>query len=160
MVIFDRSWYGRVLVERVEGFATKVEWRRAYDEINEFERMLDDDGIRLVKLFFHITADEQLARFRERLNDPLKQWKLSPEDLRNRGRWAEYEAAIEEMFRKTSTVPQPWTAVPGNDKRYGRLVAVKAVLDRLGEGVDTTPHSLDSEFEGKARKILGADAPG
>ncbi len=160
IVIFDRSWYGRVLVERVEGFATQVEWRRAYDEINEFERMLDDDGIRLVKLFFHITPGEQLARFRKRLSDPLRQWKLSPEDLRNRGRRAEYEAAIEEMFRKTSTVPQPWTVVSGDDKRYARLVAVKAVVKRLTDGVDTTPHSLDPEFEGKARKILGVDGSG
>ncbi len=107
-----------------------------------------------------LSRGNYFLRFRERLNDPLKQWKLSPEDLRNRGRWAEYEAAIDEMFRKTSTVPQPWTAVPGDDKRYGRLVAMKAVLERLADGVDTTPHSLDSEFEGKARKILGVDASG
>ncbi len=160
IVIFDRSWYGRVLVERVEGFASTIEWQRAYDEINEFERMLDDDGIRLVKLFFHITSEEQRVRFRQRLADPLKQWKLSPEDFRNRSRWGEYEAAIEEMFRRTSTVPQPWTAVPGNDKRYGRLVAMKAVVKRLTDGVDTKPDSIDSDFEGEARKLLDVEEAG
>ena len=160
MVIFDRSWYGRVLVERVEGFAAKAEWRRAYDEINEFERMLDDDGIRLVKLFFHITPEEQLARFRQRLSDPLKRWKLSAEDLRNRSRWSEYEAAIEEMFRKTSTVPQPWTAVPANDKKYARLAAMRAVVERLGKAVDTAPPGLEPEFEEKACKILDVEPSG
>ena len=90
IVAFDRSWYGRVLVERVEGFATEKEWRRAYREINEFERMLIDAGVRLVKIFLHITADEQLKRFRARLTDPVKRWKLSYEDFRNRARWADY----------------------------------------------------------------------
>ena len=87
IVVFDRSWYGRVLVERVEGFATEDEWKRAYDEIKDFERLLVTDGMRLVKIFLHITADEQMRRFRSRLGDPLKRWKLSYEDFRNRGRW-------------------------------------------------------------------------
>jgi polyphosphate kinase 2 (PPK2 family) len=93
IVAFDRSWYGRVLVERVEGFATNKEWRRAYREINEFELMLVDSGIRLVKLFLHITPDEQVRRFRDRLIDPVKHWKLSYEDFRNHTRWSDYERA-------------------------------------------------------------------
>ena len=153
--VFDRSWYGRVLVERIEGYATKTEWQRAYAEINEFERMLDDDGVRLVKIFLHITPEEQLARFRARLNDPLKRWKLSAEDLRNRARWADYEVAIEEMFQRTSTVRQPWIVIPGNSKHYARLAAINAIVKRLSDGVDLAPAGLDPGFEQRARKILG-----
>lgn len=160
MVVFDRSWYGRVLVERVEGFAAEAEWSRAYSEINEFERMLDDDGIRLVKIFLHITPEEQLDRFRQRWSDPLKRWKLSAEDLRNRSRWPEYETAIEDMFRKTSTVPQPWVAVPANDKRYARLAAMRAVVKRLAAAVDTAPPVLDPEVEGDVRRMLGVEEDG
>ena len=155
LVIFDRSWYGRVLVERVEGFATPAEWRRAYGEINEFERMLDDDGIRLVKLFLHITPDEQLARFRSRYQDPLKRWKLSSEDLRNRARWPDYEAAIEEMFQETSPAERPWVAIPANDKRYARLAAIQAVVEGLAEGVDLALPELDPAFDRKLRAKLG-----
>ncbi len=125
IVVFDRSWYGRVLVERVEGFATPAEWRRAYDEINDFERMLLDDEMRLVKLFLHITPEEQLRRFRSRLAAPLKRWKLSYEDFRNRTRWEDYEAAIEDMMQKTSTRRAPWHLLPANDKPYGRLAALQ-----------------------------------
>lgn len=160
MVVFDRSWYGRVLVERVEGFAAEAEWSRAYSEINEFERMLDDDGIRLVKIFLHITPEEQLERFRQRWSDPLKRWKLSAEDLRNRSRWSEYETAIEDMFRKTSTVPQPWVAVPANDKRYARLAAMRAVVKRLAAAVDTAPPGLDPGVEGDVRRMLGVEEDG
>ncbi len=155
LVIFDRSWYGRVLVERIEGHATEPEWHRAYAEINEFERLLDDDGIRLVKIFLHITPEEQLARFRARFNDPLKRWKLSEEDLRNRARWAEYEVAIEEMFLRTSTVRQPWVVIPANSKPYARLAAIKAMTKRLTNGVDVAPPGFDPDFERRARKILG-----
>jgi AMP-polyphosphate phosphotransferase len=104
IVAFDRSWYGRVLVERVEGLATTTEWRRAYREINEFELMLIDSGIRLVKLFLHITPDEQLRRFRDRLIDPVKRWKLSYEDFRNRARRSDYETAIEDMMEEACAV--------------------------------------------------------
>ncbi|MDE0463596.1 MAG: hypothetical protein OXH93_14360 [Caldilineaceae bacterium] len=154
LVVFDRSWYGRVLVERVEGFAAEAEWRRAYAEINDFERMLAADGIRLVKIFLHISAEEQLKRFRARLTDPLKRWKLSPEDLRNRARWAEYEAAIEEMFLRTSTVARPWHAVPANDKKYARLAALGVVVKHLAKGVDLKPGDLDPEFARHAHEIL------
>ena len=155
LVVFDRSWYGRVLVERVEGFAGEAEWRRAYAEINDFERLLADDGIRLVKIFLHITPEEQLKRFRARLNDPLKRWKLSPEDLRNRARWPEYEAAIEEMFRRTSTVAHPWHAIPANDKKYARLTALGLVVKHLAKGVDLKPGDLEPEFARHAYEVLG-----
>lgn len=154
LVVFDRSWYGRVLVERIEGYATKAEWQRAYAEINEFERMLDDDGVRLVKIFLHITPEEQLARFRARFNDPLKRWKLSTEDLRNRGRWADYEVAIEEMFQRTSTIRRPWIVIPGNSKHYARLAAIGVIVKRLSDGVDLSPAGLDPGFEQQARKLL------
>ena len=155
LVVFDRSWYGRVLVERVEGFASEAEWRRAYAEINDFERLLADDGIRLVKIFLHITPEEQLKRFRARLNDPLKRWKLSPEDLRNRARWPEYETAIEEMFLSTSTVAHPWHAIPANDKKYARLAALGLVVKQLAKGVDLNPGDLDPEFARRAHDVLG-----
>src|ERR1700680_1340632 len=103
IVVFDRSWYGRVLVERVEGFATKREWRRGYEEINQFERLLVEDGIRIAKIFLQISPGEQIRRFKDRMNNPLKRWKLSYEDFRNRERWADYEIAIEDMMEKTST---------------------------------------------------------
>ena len=159
LVVFDRSWYGRVLVERIEGYASKTEWQRAYAEINEFERMLDDDGVRLVKIFLHITPEEQLARFQARFNDPLKRWKLSAEDLRNRARWADYEVAIEEMFQRTSTVRQPWIVIPGNSKHHARLAAISAIVKRLSDGVDLSPTGLDPGFEQRARKALGLNKP-
>ena len=151
LVIFDRSWYGRVLVERIEGFATKAEWSRAYDEINEFESMLHDDGIRLVKIYLHITKEEQLARFQARFRDPLKRWKLSQEDLRNRDRWDDYEVAVEEMFRKTSTEANPWTVIPSNDKKYSRIAAIEAVVDQLARDMDLTLPTLEPAFEAKLR---------
>ena len=160
LVIFDRSWYGRVLVERVEGYATETEWRRAYAEINDFERLLADDGTRMVKIFLHITPQEQLKRFRARLADPLKRWKLSQEDLRNRARWPEYETAIEDMLRHTSPVSQPWQVVAANDKKYARLTAMGMVVDRLSQGVDLTPARLEPEFARHAARTLGAQGDG
>ena len=154
LVIFDRSWYGRVLVERIEGFATDAEWQRAYDEINEFERMLHDDGICLVKIYLHITKDVQLARFRARFQDPLKRWKLSSEDLRNRDRWDEYEVAVEEMFRRTSTEANPWTVIPSNNKKYSRLAVIKCVVNCLAEGVELALPTLEPGFEAKLREAL------
>lgn len=155
IVVFDRSWYGRVLVERVEGFATDAEWHRAYDEINEFERMLCDDGIRLIKIYLHITPEEQLARFRSRFERPLKRWKLSREDLRNRNRWADYMVATEDMLRKTSTVANPWTVVPSNDKKYSRLCVIQTVVDRMAAGVECSIPEIDADFEAELRVALG-----
>ena len=123
IVVFDRSWYGRVLVERVEGFASKRQWHRGYDEINQFESVLVADDVRVVKIFLHITPGEQIRRFKQRLTNPLKRWKLSYEDFRNRGRWADYEVAIEDMMEETSTKRAPWYLIPANDKPFGRLAA-------------------------------------
>ncbi len=155
VVVFDRSWYGRVLVERVEGFATPAEWRRAYEEINDFERMLIADDTRIIKLFLHITADEQLRRFRSRLVDPLKRWKLSYEDFRNRARWTDYEEAIEEMMLKTSTRPAPWHLIPANNKPYGRLAALRILADRLSKSVSLEPRPLDPKVLEAAERLLG-----
>jgi polyphosphate kinase 2 (PPK2 family) len=131
MAVFDRSWYGRVLVERVESFATEVEWKRAYREINEFERQLHDDGAIIVKLFLQISKDEQLLRFRRREADPYKHWKISDEDWRNRKKWDEHITAAEEMFEKTSTDIAPWTVIAANYKWHARVRVVKTVLDAV-----------------------------
>jgi polyphosphate kinase 2 (PPK2 family) len=129
--IFDRTWYGRVLVERVEKFAKKEEWQRAYREINDFERTLADDGMVLVKFWIHISKKEQLDRFKKREKDPWKNWKLSEEDWRNREKWDAYIEALEEMFEKTDTAYAPWTIIEGNWKWWARVKALKTVVNRL-----------------------------
>ena len=134
--VFDRSWYGRVLVERVEGFATENEWVRAYAEINNFEEQLIDHGIVLVKYWMHITKDEQLARFEAREKTPYKSWKLTDEDWRNREKWDEYELATNDMVQHTSTLNAPWTLVEGNDKRFARIKLIKTLCDRLKQRLD------------------------
>ncbi|MBE9169152.1 polyphosphate:AMP phosphotransferase [Pleurocapsales cyanobacterium LEGE 06147] len=126
--IFDRSWYGRVLVERVEGFASEAEWRRAYQEINEFEAMLTSDGYVLVKFWFHISPEEQFNRFEQRRADPFKQYKLTEEDWRNREKWPFYEVAINQAIALTSTPTAPWTVIAGNDKYYARVSVIEAVI--------------------------------
>ncbi len=133
LVIFDRSWYGRVLVERIEGFAAESEWRRAYREINEFERSLVRHGMLLVKFWLQVTREEQLARFRGRETTPHKQWKLTDEDWRNREKWDHYEEAIREMLLKTSTRTAPWTVVPGDDKKQARLHTLSHLVGVLDE---------------------------
>jgi PPK2 family polyphosphate:nucleotide phosphotransferase len=129
--ILDRSWYGRVLVERAEGFATEAEWKRAYREINEFERVLADDNAIIIKIYLHISKDEQLTRFKRREGDPYKHWKISDEDWRNRKKWNEHNEAAEDMFEKTSTDTAPWHVVPANYKWFARLKVAKIVADRL-----------------------------
>jgi len=131
ITILDRSWYGRVLVERVEGFATTVEWKRAYREINEFERLLAEDGALIVKVYFHITKDEQLERFRRREADPLKHWKITEEDWRNRRKWAEHNEAAEAMFEQTWTHYAPWTVIEANYKWYARLKFLRTTIRAL-----------------------------
>jgi len=131
IAIFDRSWYGRVLVERVENFATEKEWKRAYQEINDFERLLIDDGAVMVKIYLHISKDEQLFRFKRRESDPLKHWKISDEDWRNRKKWDEHNKAAEDMFDKTSLDIAPWHVVGANFKWYARVRSVKLVADAL-----------------------------
>jgi polyphosphate kinase 2 (PPK2 family) len=135
MAVFDRSWYGRVLVERVEGFAEEAAWRRAYEEIRDFERMLVAEGMVLVKLWLHISDSEQLERFEARAKDPLKAWKLTEEDWRNRGRRAEYEQAVEDMVTETSTGFAPWTLVEADSKRYARVKVIETVIAAAEDGM-------------------------
>ncbi len=130
VTIFDRSWYGRVLVERVEGFASEKEWRRSYAEMNRFEEELTEHGIVLVKYWLHITKEEQLARFEARQQTPFKRWKITDEDWRNRERWDDYEAAVNDMVERTSTRIAPWTLVEANDKRSARVKVIKTLCDR------------------------------
>lgn len=134
--IFDRSWYGRVLVERVEGFATKKEWSRAFDEINQFEKVLTDGNYIIVKYWLHVSKEEQLQRFLDRENDPYKAWKLTDEDWRNRDKWEKYEEAAEEMFEKTDTKNAPWVLVPGNNKRYARIHVLEETLRLIEEKLE------------------------
>ena len=155
--VFDRSWYGRVLVERVESLATSAEWRRAYAEINEFEHLLLDDGVRIVKIFLHITPDEQLRRFEERLRDPMKRWKLSYEDFRNRKSWSDYEKAIDAMLAKTSTVAVPWHVIPANDKKYARVQSLGIITDTLANGLELGPMPVDDRVMNEAETVFGLD---
>ena len=131
VTIYDRSWYGRVLVERIEGFARTREWQRAYAEINDFEAQLVERGIVLVKFWLHITPEEQLKRFKEREQIPYKAWKLTDEDWRNRERWGEYELAVNDLVERTSTRQAPWTLVEANDKRHARIEVLRTLCERL-----------------------------
>ena len=128
VTIFDRSWYGRVLVERVEGFCKDHEWKRAYNEINEMEEAFVETGGGLIKFWLEIDKDEQLKRFNQRQKDPLKQWKITDEDWRNRKKWDEYEEAVNEMLARTSTPLAPWTVVESDDKWYARLKSLQTVV--------------------------------
>lgn len=131
VAIFDRTWYGRVMVERLEGFCSKNDWKRAYNEINEFEKELSDWGAVVIKFWIHIDKDTQLARFNERQNTPEKQWKITEEDWRNREKWDEYEVAIDEMIEKTSTENAPWYIIQSNNKYYARIQAIQIVIDEI-----------------------------
>ena len=131
IAIFDRTWYGRVMVERLEGFCSEKDWKRAYNEINEFERQLTDWGAVLLKFWIHIDPETQLARFTERQNTPEKQWKITEEDWRNREKWPQYEEAVDEMLQKTSTENAPWFIIESNDKHYARIKALRIIVDAL-----------------------------
>lgn len=139
VAVFDRSWYGRVLVERIEGFARPEEWRRAYAEINDFEHRLLEHGMIVVKLWLHISPDEQEKRFQKRSKVSYKRWKLTDEDWRNRERWGAYELAVHEMVERTSSANAPWTLVPGNDKRHARL----SVLETLCRSIEAVVNPSD-----------------
>jgi AMP-polyphosphate phosphotransferase len=144
IAIFDRSWYGRVLVERIEGFCTTEEWQRAYQEINDFERQLTDYGTILFKFWIHISKEEQLRRFQEREVEAHKQWKLTEEDWRNRDRWEQYKEAVEDMLIKTTTAAAPWTIIPANDKYFARVEVLKTVVKKLSAELhfDPSPENL------------------
>jgi polyphosphate:AMP phosphotransferase len=134
--IFDRSWYGRVLVERVEKFAFSKEWMRAYSEIRDFEEQLVEHGVVVAKFWLHIDRDEQLRRFQEREQTPHKQHKITEEDYRNRERWRDYELAVNEMVQRTSTRLAPWTLVPANDKRFARVHVIETYIERLERAIN------------------------
>jgi len=158
MAVFDRSWYGRVLVERVEKLATEAEWFRAYDEINEFEAQLADSGTTVVKLFLHITQRVQDDRLRARLDHPWKRWKVTAEDFRNRDRRAAYLAAIDEMFSNTDTRWAPWRVIDANNKKAARIAALTTIADALEKAVPMEPPPLRAEVEALARERLGISA--
>jgi polyphosphate kinase 2 (PPK2 family) len=135
MTILDRSWYGRVLVERVEGFASEPEWRRAYGEIEELERSLAAGGTVLIKFFMHISEEEQLERFEKRRDDPVKTWKLTEDDWHNRSKRAEYEKAVEDMVERTDHDVAPWHLVEADSKKYARVKVVETVISRIEQGM-------------------------
>ncbi len=134
--IFDRSWYGRVLVERIEGFARPDEWQRAYSEINQFEKQLADHGCIVLKFWIHISSNEQMKRFREREKEPHKQHKITEDDWRNRDKWHDYELAVDQMVSRTSTRHAPWTLISGNDKRYARVQILKTFCEAMQQALD------------------------
>jgi polyphosphate kinase 2 (PPK2 family) len=135
MAVFDRSWYGRVLAERVEGYATVEQWQRAYGEIVELERTLDAEAMVLVKFFMHVSEEEQLRRFEQRRDDPLKTWKLTPADWENRRKRSQYLEASEEMLERTDHDAAPWHLVEAEDKKYGRVKVVETVIERVEAGM-------------------------
>ncbi len=149
ILILDRSWYGRVMVERLEGFCTKEEWKRAYREINEFERQLVDFGMIVAKFWIHISQDEQLRRFEARQDTPYKAWKLTDEDWRNREKWDQYKAAVEDMLLRTSTLTAPWTIVEGNDKWFARVKTLRTLVELL---------SQELNYQSPEPPIRGAEA--
>jgi polyphosphate kinase 2 (PPK2 family) len=153
VAIFDRTWYGRVLVERVEGFAKEAEWRRAFDEINELEAQLGYDGATIVKLFFHVTPEVQDKRFENRLDHPWKRWKVTGEDLRNRGRRKDYVAAIRDMFDLTDTRWAPWTVIDANNKKSARIAALTKVAEALAAACPAKPPPISPEMEHLAQAM-------
>jgi polyphosphate kinase 2 (PPK2 family) len=152
--IFDRSWYGRVLVERVEGYATEKEWKRAFDEINEFEAQQKDSGTTMVKIFLHVTQEEQDKRFKARLEHPWKRWKINPDDFRNRDRRDDYVKAMEEMFERTDTRWAPWKVIDGTHKKYARVATLTYIADVLEKAVPMKPPVADREVVRLAKMHL------
>jgi len=131
--IFDRSWYGRVLVERIEKLTPKERWMQAYIEINQFEKMLTDDGVRIIKILLKISKKEQFKRFEDRMNDPYKQWKITEEDMRNRSKWNEYMKAFDQMIEETSTKQNPWFVIETDDKDEAREQALKLITRKCAD---------------------------
>ena len=157
IAIFDRSWYGRVLVERVEGYASEAKWRSAYDEINAFEHQQADDGTAIVKLFFHVTQETQDERQKSRLDHPWKRWKVTEEDFRNRARRDDYLLATRDMFAHTNTRWAPWIIIDGNNKKAARVAALTAVADALERAVPMTPPAPSREVQALAAAIFRKD---
>lgn len=152
--VFDRSWYGRVMVERIENLIPERDWQRAYGEINDFEAQLQADGIKIVKIFLHISPEEQAKRFRDRLKEPLKQWKLTEEDFRNREKWPAYTTAINEMVKRTDTPYAPWHLIGANSKKFARIEALTKILTHLSEGVSLELPKPDPDIIAMAETAL------
>ncbi|MDZ4743177.1 MAG: UDP-galactose-lipid carrier transferase [Verrucomicrobiota bacterium] len=131
IAIFDRSWYGRVLVERIEGFCSEPEWKRAYEEINHFEKTLSDAGSLILKFYIHVSKKEQLRRFKSRAEDPYKHWKINEEDWRNRRKWEQYIEAADDMFKQTHTKSAPWHLIEGEFKWHSRVKTLKIILQAI-----------------------------
>jgi len=153
--IFDRTWYGRVLVERIEGFCPRAAWQRAYREINEFERQLADDGVRIVKLLIHVSAKAQKKRMIERLEKPHKRYKVGLEDFRNIARREQYLEAYQDMLDKTDTDHAPWHVIASDDKKQARLAGLRIIADTLGRGVKLVQQELDPAVAEAAFKMWG-----
>lgn len=156
IAVFDRSWYGRVLVERIEGLASVSESRRAYQEINEFEAQLTSDGTRIVKLFLHVSAEVQDQRLKARLDHPWKRWKVGLEDFRNRERRADYLVAIDEMFERTNSAESPWTIINGNKKKGARVAVLRAVHDTLRPLIPREPPEASAQVIEAATAAFGS----
>ncbi len=155
IAIFDRSWYGRVLVERVEGLCSESDWKRGYDEINEFEAQQIDSGTHIVKLFVHVTQEEQDRQLAERLDNPWKRWKTGADDYRNRARRDDYLDAIHDMFKHNDTRWAPWTVIDGNNRKAARIAALKAVAERLEALVPIDMPDADPQVVSLAKKAFG-----
>ena len=157
MAIFDRTWYGRVLVERIEGYIKKDAWQRAYEEINDFEKMLTDDGVRLVKILLNLSAGEQRKRITRRLETPEKRFKVTLDDFRNIGKRDAYVEAFDDMLERTDTDHAPWHVISSDSKKRSRVDGVELVADLLGKGADLEPPPVPHEVAEAARKVIGWD---
>jgi polyphosphate kinase 2 (PPK2 family) len=153
--LFDRTWYGRVLVERIEGFCTKAEWHRAYHEINEFEHTLTDAGVHFIKLLVHVSEEEQKKRMLKRLENPHKRYKIGTEDFRNIAKRKQYLEAYQDMLDKTDTDHAPWHVIASDDKRHARLAGLKILVDELSRDVKITKQELDPAVSAAAFKLWG-----
>lgn len=155
LALFDRSWYGRVLVERVDQLIPPPVWKRAYSEINEFERMLVDDGVHLIKFFLHVSRHVQRQRLEDRMTTPYKRWKLSLDDFRNLSKRRDYRRAIDDMLDRTWTKAAPWVVLDADDKTETRCTVLRTVTEALSRGVDTAPAALSREMKREAKKAFG-----
>lgn len=154
IAIFDRSWYGRVLVERVEDLIPKKRWKEAYSEINQFEKTLTNDGIAVIKIFIRISKDEQFKRFEERINDPYKHWKITEADIRARKKWNSYARAVKDMLLETSTTESPWYVIDGDDKEAAREEVLKIVTEQLHSRANWTEHKAHEHSTKSLKKEL------
>ncbi|WP_332646184.1 polyphosphate kinase 2 family protein [Lysinibacillus sp. 54212] len=154
IAIFDRSWYGRVLVERLEGFAKEEEWKRAYEEINDFERLLTDGDYIILKFWIHIDKEEQLKRFNDRATNPYKAWKLTDEDWRNRDKFDDYVLAADDTFKHTDTENAPWALIPGNNKLHARIAVLQETINHIEKEATKRGLHISNVFEKKGAKAL------